>query len=446
MNSTSGYEIGALIAGKYEVRGVLGSGGMGKVYDVLQVQIGKRRALKILRSDEGFSRETVSRFQREIKADAAIQNEHVVEVFDAGELDDGQPYVVMERLEGETLGSLLRRKGQLGLEELCELMRQVCQGIQAAHDAGILHRDLKPANIFVTTRQGKPFVKILDFGIAKFLRKDAEDMTVTREGTLLGTPCYMAPEQIRGMTDLDERTDVYALGVILYECATGRVPYRAESSALLGVLICEGKPPRLGELRPDLPECFRDIVMRAMAADRNGRFASARALGQALRNLADGIQESPRLSGTDAWLKSTARVERDIDLRRIQENGSTSTRSSNLKVRSTKAGLVLAGALFALLGLGVVPLVGFAQWSKEAKEPRDIPIQNSNAVSSSWVPQEVTSSAICGGSEDAPIQSMGTSSPASIPTRTKQSIPPTIPSASDRKDDPGIINTGLPTD
>jgi serine/threonine protein kinase len=206
-----------------------------------------------------------------------------------------------------------------------------------------LHRDLKPANIFVTIRQGKPFVKILDFGIAKFLRKDAEEMTVTCEGTVLGTPCYMAPEQIRGKMDLDGRTDVYALGVILYECATGQLPYRAESSALLGVLICEGKPVPLGNLRPDMPEVFRDIVMRAMAVDRNARFPSARALGVALRNFADGGLESSGNLGLEAWMKSTARIEKCAE-RTHKEDVASIPKSVT---RNSQRGLVIISLMIA---------------------------------------------------------------------------------------------------
>lgn len=439
MERQMSFETGTLVAGKYRVIGVLGSGGMGKVYDVLHEQIAKRRALKMLHSDEPFSRETVSRFQREIKADGVIQNEHMVEVFDAGELEDGQPYVVMERLDGETLGSLLRRKGHLDTPELCELLEQVCQGVQAAHDAGILHRDLKPANIFVTTRQGKSFVKILDFGIAKFLRKDMEEMTVTCEGTLLGTPCYMAPEQIRGKTDLDERTDVYALGVILYECLTGRVPYRADSSALLGVLICEGKPVPLGNLRPDLPDAFRDIVMRAMAVDRNGRFASAQALGQALRNFADGIQESPQISGTEAWLKSTARLEKRENLPRIHESGSKSTISSIAKNRSTKLGIVVAGVLVVM---GVVPPLVFSQWSKAADKPMDRPTKTENPRSSEDLPLQSLPSASCMDSDEPPVQSMGPPSPIGVPTTSASN--PIIRTREIR--DTGIIRDELPAD
>jgi serine/threonine-protein kinase len=197
---------------------------------------------------------------------------------------------------------------------------QICDGIQAAHDAGIVHRDLKPANLFVTMREGKPFVKILDFGIAKFSGALVEDLTVTHEGTLLGTPFYMSPEQIRGKTDIDGRADVYALGVILYECAAGEVPFRAESLALLGVLICEGKPKPLGEMRADLPVEFRDCVASAMAVDRTRRIGSAQELGKRLRGLAGETQDDAVTLEVTAQglgqglLQRTAIIEQRLDL------------------------------------------------------------------------------------------------------------------------------------
>jgi len=210
------------------------------VYDVLHEQIDKRRALKVLHTREGLSPDALRRFQWETKADAAIQNPHVVEVFDAGELEGGIPYVVMERLEGETLAELLDREGFLPIAQICELVAQACVGVHAAHEAGIVHRDLKPANVFVTWRDGKPFVKILDFGIAKFDRELRADMTVTQEGTVLGTPLYMAPEQVRGRSDGGDRADGYAWGAVLYACATGRDQVHSDSDARGGVRVSAG--------------------------------------------------------------------------------------------------------------------------------------------------------------------------------------------------------------
>ncbi len=345
------FEINSVVACKYRIVGVLGQGGMGIVYDVVHEQIDKRRALKVLHTRDGLSLDALRRFQLEMKADAVIKNPHVVEVFDAGELEGGLPYVVMERLEGETLADLLDREGFLPIAEICEIVSQACAGMQAAHEAGIVHRDLKPANLFVTRRQGKPFVKILDFGIAKFDRELRGDGTLTAEGTVLGTPLYMSPEQIRSRRDLDARADVYALGVILYECATGEVPYSADSAALLGVLICEGNCIPVGDLRPETPQVFRDVVAQAMAVDRNHRYATAEALGNALRRLVRG--EVPRLPVTcdapngaseENRVPKTVRVQRRADEALPREQRRWNGKGWRLRVG-------LAGTMLAATGL-----------------------------------------------------------------------------------------------
>lgn len=375
-----------LIDGKYRVLGTLGKGGMGEVYDVLHEQIGKKRALKVLRGNERLPRDMVCRFQREMMVDAAIQNPHVVEVLDAGEMEEGRPYFVMERLEGETLAQLIRRRGSLDLFEIIQMITQVCEGIQAAHDAGIVHRDLKPANLFITMRDGEPFVKILDFGIAKFLRPDTDDSTMTHEGTLLGTPCYMSPEQIRGNADMDARVDVYALGVILYECAAGQPPYQADSTALLGVLICEGSAIPLENVRTDLPPVFGNVVRQAMAVDRKKRFPSARALGEALLDVANGCP-TERVVGDDgrAWMQPTVRLQRPRYLPQVKEDA-TSSRSSS-KVRSAKRGFLFFSIVIAV---AVVTSLVFAQWARvpEKDELKGQPIQSVGQLEISSAPPQ----------------------------------------------------------
>ena len=232
---------GTLVGGKLRIVRLLGTGGMGAVYEVEHELTKHRRALKLLHARYKVYPELIQRFLREASAAGRIGNPHIAETFDAGELETGDPYLVMELLKGETLADLLRRKQTLTVTEASELVRQACTGVQAAHDAGIVHRDLKPENLFVIERDHRPFVKILDFGISKFdPQLTGGEMSMTREGTSLGTPLYMPPEQVRGDKRIDARADVYALGVILYECVTGRRPYEAETLAHLAVLIHEG--------------------------------------------------------------------------------------------------------------------------------------------------------------------------------------------------------------
>jgi serine/threonine-protein kinase len=224
----------------------------------------------------------VARFVREASAAGHIGNPHIVETFDAGTLDGGEPYIVMEMLQGETLEARLERERRLALPELVDFMRQACDGVQAAHDAGIVHRDLKPENLFLVPRGARSFVKILDFGVSKFDPTLTGAGGTTKEGLALGTPYYMSPEQVDGDKDLDARTDVYALGVILYQCASGKLPFSADALPRLAVLIHEGRPTPLSERRPELPLGFVEVVARAMARDRDQRFGSARELGAAL--------------------------------------------------------------------------------------------------------------------------------------------------------------------
>jgi hypothetical protein len=277
---------GAVVAGKLRVVRLLGTGGMGAVYEVEHEITRHHRALKVLHPGIAKSPQLVARFLREASAAGRIGNPHIAETFDAGHLESGEPYLLMELLEGETLDTRLHRLGPLDPAELADLVFQACDGVQAAHDAGIVHRDLKPENLFVTaTRDGSPFLKILDFGISKFDAERTGSLGVTAEGAVMGTPFYMPPEQVRGATTIDARADVYALGVILYECASGARPYDAQTLEHLAVLIHEGKAMPLAERCPALSPEFCAVVHRAMAVERESRFSSARALGEALAPL-----------------------------------------------------------------------------------------------------------------------------------------------------------------
>jgi serine/threonine protein kinase len=272
---------GAVALGKLRIVGTIGVGGMGVVYEVEHELTKHRRALKVLHARAAQQPGVLERFLREASAAGRIGNAHVAETFDAGRLDTGEPYLLMELVDGETLDQRVQRVGPLGAGELADLVHQACEGLQAAHEAGIVHRDLKPENLIVTTREGAPFVKILDFGISKFDSERTGTLGITTEGLVMGTPYYMSPEQVRA-GPIDARTDVYSLGVILYECACGVRPFDARSVEALAVLIHEGRAVPLQERRPSLPPAFCAVVHHAMAAERERRFASARALGSAL--------------------------------------------------------------------------------------------------------------------------------------------------------------------
>ena len=285
--ATSSLVAGSLIAGKFRVVRELGVGGMGAVYEVEHELTKHRRALKVLRP--GASGDVVARFVREASAAARIGSAHVAQTFDAGRLDDGSPYLLMELLEGETLEDRLLRAGPIAPGELADLLHQACEGVHAAHLAGIVHRDLKPGNLFIEPRDGRPFVKILDFGISKFDEGRTGAPGLTKDGSIMGTPHYMSPEQVLGSASIDARTDIYALGVILYECACGVRPFEAASIQHLAVLIHEGRPIALEQRDPSLAGALCDVVRRAMAPDAQERFATAQALADALAPLREQV-------------------------------------------------------------------------------------------------------------------------------------------------------------
>src|SRR5580700_7845309 len=213
------YPAGTIVANRLRIVRVIGVGGMGTVYEVEHELTKHHRALKVLQAKAAQQPSVVERFVREASAAGRIANAHIAETFDAGRLESGEPYLLMELIEGETLDARLRREGPIEVGELTDLVHQACEGVHAAHVSGIVHRDLKPENLIVTPRDGAPFVKILDFGISKFDSERTGALGITTEGLVMGTPYYMSPEQLIASPSLDARTDVYSLGVILYECA-----------------------------------------------------------------------------------------------------------------------------------------------------------------------------------------------------------------------------------
>lgn len=277
-------DLGSVLGGKFEVIRRIGAGGMGSVYEVEHTLTKHRRALKLLSDEMAALPAIVTRFLREASAAGRIGNPHVVETFDAGVLEGGEPYIVMELLEGQTLAEYIGARGALGVAETCEILIQACEGIDAAHAAGIIHRDLKPENLFLVGGE-KPFVKILDFGISKFdpERTGASGMTV--DGATMGTPYYMPPEQARGEKNLDAQADVYALGVVLYECLCGAKPFVAETLPHLAILIAEGRYEPASLRRPGLETQCDAVIARAMVADRKSRYGTVGELKAALEGL-----------------------------------------------------------------------------------------------------------------------------------------------------------------
>jgi serine/threonine-protein kinase len=254
---------------------------MGAVYEGENRLISRRVAIKVLYGVASMSQDAIQRFEREAQAAGRIGNDHILEIIDLGRLPDGSRYMVMEYLDGETLGARIKRVGKMSPKDLVPVFKQVLTGLQAAHDAGIVHRDLKPDNIFILTQKAgqRDFVKIIDFGISKF--QDPSDHNMTRTGTVMGTPFYMSPEQAKGV-GVDRRSDLYAVGAMLYEAVSGSVPFDGKTFNELMFKIVLSDPRPLSEMVPDLDPGFASVVLKGMARDAQHRFQTAREFGAAL--------------------------------------------------------------------------------------------------------------------------------------------------------------------
>jgi serine/threonine protein kinase len=279
-----GVNTGDVLAGKYRVERILGAGGMGVVVAARHLQLGQNVALKFLRAEACAVPGAVERFLREARAAVQIRSEHVSRVSDVGTLEDGAPYMVMEYLEGRDLATLLRSRGHLPIEEAIDCVLQACEAIAEAHAIGIVHRDIKPANLFVTTRaDGSRLVKVLDFGISKAAPLDGESGgSITATATVMGSPLYMSPEQIRSAKHVDARTDVWALGIVLHELLTGRSAFCGETVAGVLAAVVADVPPPLRSQCPDAPAGLEAVLQHCLEKDVSRRCQSVAVLAKAL--------------------------------------------------------------------------------------------------------------------------------------------------------------------
>ncbi len=278
--------------GSYVVQRQLGEGGMGAVYELLHPGIGKRLALKLLHAEYAARPQIVQRFFDEARAVNVIGHPNIVDIIDFANLPDGRAYITMEFLEGDSLASYIRKRGAMPVSEAADIAHAIASALAAAHKSGIVHRDLKPENIHLVPRPDNPrYVKVLDFGIAK-LSSDlhANPSSATRSGVVMGTPTYMSPEQAMGRTrEIDHRTDIYALGIIIYEMLTGEVPFQAESFGDLMLKHLQAQATPVRQLRPELGEGWTAVVDRALAKKREERFQSMDEMVAAIDAAAAGL-------------------------------------------------------------------------------------------------------------------------------------------------------------
>lgn len=368
---------GQTLDGKYRIVKLIGEGGMGSVFEGLNVLINRKVAIKVLHGAAAGNEQVLRRFEREAQAAGTIGSDHILEVIDLGMLPDGDRYMVMEFLEGEELSARIKRKGTLAPAEIAALIRQTLVGLKAAHAAQIIHRDLKPDNIFVLREKaGRPdFVKIIDFGISKF-NALAGDMSMTTTGAVMGTPYYMSPEQAKGSANVDARTDIYAVGVIMYQALTGHVPFDGTSFNDLMFKIVLAETP---ELPDDVPVAFRNIVRKSMARDVKDRYQSAEDfIGAIDLFLAGGDPEG--LASADSELSNTApgglATEKQAEslAKSVPTEGNfvkthAGPPSPTLPTKKANLPVLIGAAALGLTGLLVVAFVGDGGDDEEKSTP-----------------------------------------------------------------------------
>lgn len=401
-------EIGQLLDKKYKIVRLLGEGGMGAVYEGENIRIHHRVAIKVLHPSVAADSGARERFEREAQAAGHIGSEHIVEVFDLGELPSGARYMVMEFLAGEPLSRRVESVGRLTPAAVSPLMLQLLDGLGAAHVAGIVHRDLKPENVFLQrTKAGGDFVKIVDFGVSKFNSlSGGTPMSMTRTGAVVGTPYYMSPEQVKGQKNIDHRSDLYSAGVVLFECVTGQLPFQAESFNELMFKIALEAPLDPEAAVPGLDPWFARILRKATAREMTDRYQSAAEFSQAIAEwmqaanvaaLAPGagpnypaalpfhgglpVQTPTGVSAvnvggiapgtpTGVPAMSVLRGGGTIALEKTTASGSVLIRTPEPKRRSSG---VVAGVAVAALVVGATVAVGLARGSKGEKSPAAAP-------------------------------------------------------------------------
>jgi serine/threonine-protein kinase len=404
---------GDVLAGKFRIERVLGVGGMGMVVSAMHLHLDERVAIKFLLPEALTNAEAVARFGREARAAVKIKSEHVARVIDVGALETGAPYMVMELLRGQDLSQVLRDSGALPIPVAVQYVLQACEALAEAHAIGIVHRDLKPANLFLTARaDGSPCIKVLDFGISKVSNPSGSgsDMGMTRTQSIMGSPLYMSPEQMASARDVDQRADIWAVGCVLYELVTGRVPFEAETMPQLCTLILHTDPPSTRGIRPEVPELLDQVILRCLRKDRNQRYSDVAALA------ADLAVFSP-----DLGPRSAARISRVLSSSGMATTPLTSSNPA-LQVAGSSTGAAWGttqtargsrAVWYGLGGVAAAAVVGLLLWKASASHAGPTP-DASVATTSSKPPEELKTAAAA-----PPASALPTADSAASPSGTE---------------------------
>jgi serine/threonine-protein kinase len=378
---------GQILAGKYRIERVLGAGGMGIVVAARHMQLEETVALKFLLPAALDNPEAVVRFAREARAAVKIKSEHVARVSDVGTLPNGVPYMVMEYLEGEDLAAWLKQRGALPIDQAVEFVLQACVAVADAHALGIVHRDLKPANLFCIRRSdGQLSIKVLDFGISKMTDSSGlASGSPTRTSALMGSPLYMSPEQMRSAKDVDAQTDIWALGVVLFELITGHPAFLGESVTDVAIKVANEQPPSVRSFRPDAPAGVEAVILRCLQKERRQRYRNVAELAfdllpfapraKALVERVTGIIGAAGFSTSPSALSSSRLAARTLHAETRQaivshRPGGTLPAIARTTLAVPGGNVALAGAGIAA-ALGLMALVGSLGLWRQAVGQRD---------------------------------------------------------------------------
>ncbi|HMJ55358.1 MAG TPA: protein kinase [Polyangiaceae bacterium] len=433
---------GDILAGKYRVERVLGAGGMGVVVAARHLRLDERVAIKLLAAEVFSDPDALVRFDREARASAKIKSDHVARVTDVGALENGTPYMVMEYLEGEDMAACIRRRGPLSVERAIEVVMQACDAIGEAHRLGIVHRDLKPANLFCARRSDDRWtIKVLDFGISKLtsLALTTRGMETTKAGVMMGSPLYMSPEQMQSSRSVDARTDIWGIGILLYELLTGDVPFKGESIPEVCLNVANQPTPSIRRLRPDAPAGLETVIVKCLQKNRDKRFSNVGELALALAQFGpEGARASAARiarnassaapSGSALRLPPTFETPGGSASRSVTDSSWGHTRQRSTAKRRLASLLTLAGVLTLAATAGV------AVWIRRGPQQNPVPPSTTEGVArldlapTAYLPQVRPS---------PPVES-----PSATTSITSSAVPPTE-DARDRK--PLLARPAKPT-